>query len=168
MSGLPVRSVTGVKGRTGLRAPRFGKTATRSVRRFAETLFCATLRSPGDPPGAPRPSPSLHGLSRWSFGRAWFDTALARLLTMTGSEFVILSSPRSGRVEGRKEDRMTRRNPPSKRRRNTAQPGSLEAQLAAIEAEAAEMKMKLMVEVARRRLRLLKLPPANPPKRRRV
>jgi hypothetical protein len=64
---------------------------------------------------------------------------------------------------------MTRRNPPSQRRRNTAAPDSLEAQLAAIDAEAATLKMKLMVEVARRRLRLLKLPPPeNPSRRRRV
>lgn len=56
---------------------------------------------------------------------------------------------------------MTHRNPPS-RRSKLVQPGSLEAQLAAIDAEAAELKMKLMVEIARRRLRLLKLPPENP------
>ena len=92
---------------------------------------------------------------------------LRGLLTMTGSEFVILSSPRSGHVEGRTEEAMTRRNP-SSRRYKPAQPGSLEAQLAAIEAEAAEMKMKLMVESARRRLRLLKLPPENPPRSSRV
>ena len=54
---------------------------------------------------------------------------------------------------------MTQRNPPSRRRRaKAAESGSLEAQLAAIDAETAELKMKLMVEVARRRLQLLKLP----------
>ena len=89
---------------------------------------------------------------------------LRGLLTMTGSEFVILSSPRSGHVEGRNEEAMTRRNP-SSRGYKPAQPGSLEAQLAALDAEAAELKMKLMVEIARRRLRLLQPPPENPIRR---
>ena len=62
---------------------------------------------------------------------------------------------------------MTRRNPSSRGYR-PAQPGSLEAQLAALDAEAAELKMKLMVEIARRQLRLLKLPPENPPRSSRV
>ena len=81
----------------------------------------------------------------------------------------MVRSRRSRRLEPRNEDQMTRRNPPSHRRRQKpADPGSLEAQLAAIDAEAADLKMQLMVEIARRQLRLLKLPPENPPRSSRV